>query len=187
MVHEKLIQFYKGFFSSLLYVHHCPLCLALHTGFKSDAHPMAIMVGVVGALSAFYHDSVDITKPDQRLLSAYRLIAKMPTIAAIAYKTSIGQPIVYPRADLSYAENFVCSAAALACVAGRSLPRRLTSLCPFFSSVCRTLQLYMMFAKPTEDYVLDPVAVRAIEAFLILHADHEVWCDQWRGICLSQC
>lgn len=84
MVHEKLIQFYNGF--------------------KSDAHPMAIMVGVVGALSAFYHSTPDVHNVEHRFSAAYRLIAKMPTIAAMAYKTSIGQPIVYPRHELSYAE-----------------------------------------------------------------------------------
>lgn len=70
-------------------------------------HPMAIMVGVVGALSAFYHDSLDINDKRQREISSHRLIAKMPTIAAMAYKYSIGQPFVYPRNDLSYAENFL--------------------------------------------------------------------------------
>lgn len=76
-------------------------------GFRRDAHPMAIMVGMVGALSAFYHDSTDISDPDQRLLAAYRLVAKMPTIAAMAYKYSIGQPSVYPINALDYAENFI--------------------------------------------------------------------------------
>ena len=76
-------------------------------GFRRDAHPMAIMVGAVGALSAFYHDSTDIHDPEQREISAHRLIAKMPTIAARAYKYSIGQPFVHPRNDLSYAENFL--------------------------------------------------------------------------------
>ncbi len=76
-------------------------------GFRRDAHPMAIMVGTVGALSAFYHDSLDINDPVQRNISAIRLIAKMPTIAARAYKYSIGQPFVSPRNDLSYAENFL--------------------------------------------------------------------------------
>ncbi|DBA92912.1 hypothetical protein WJX79_000420 [Trebouxia sp. C0005] len=87
MVHEQLIQFYKGF--------------------RHDAHPMAIMVGVTGALSAFYANASDIGDPDMRQLSCMRLIAKMPTLAAIAYKTAKGQPIVYPRNDLSYAENFL--------------------------------------------------------------------------------
>ena len=76
-------------------------------GFRRDAHPMSIMVGTVGALSAFYHDSLDIHDPVQRNISAIRLIAKMPTIAARAYKYSIGQPFVSPRNDLSYAENFL--------------------------------------------------------------------------------
>lgn len=87
MVHEQLNHFFNGF--------------------RRDAHPMAIMVGVVGALSAFYHDSTDIRDERQRLIASYRLIAKMPTIAAMAYKYSIGQPFVYPRNDLSYAENFL--------------------------------------------------------------------------------
>ncbi|MBU1347421.1 MAG: citrate (Si)-synthase [Alphaproteobacteria bacterium] len=76
-------------------------------GFRRDAHPMAIMVGAVGALSAFYHDSLDIHDPVQRNISAIRLIAKMPTIAARAYKYHIGQPFVQPRNDLNYAENFL--------------------------------------------------------------------------------
>jgi citrate synthase len=76
-------------------------------GFRRDAHPMAIMVGAVGALSAFYHDSTDIQDPRQREISAHRLIAKMPTIAARAYKYSVGQPFVYPRNELSYSENFL--------------------------------------------------------------------------------
>ena len=87
MVHDQLRQFYQGF--------------------RRDAHPMAIMCGVVGALSAFYHDSTDISDPEHRKISSHRLIAKMPTIAAWAYKYSIGQPFVYPRNDLSYAENFL--------------------------------------------------------------------------------
>jgi citrate synthase len=76
-------------------------------GFRSDAHPMAIMTGAVGALSAFYHDSTNVSDPKQREISAHRLIAKMPTIAARAYKYSIGQPFVSPRNDLSFAENFL--------------------------------------------------------------------------------
>ena len=87
MVHEQLQSFFRGF--------------------RRDAHPMAIMVGVVGALSAFYHDHTDISNPQDRLISAHRLIAKMPTIAAMAYKYSVGQPFVYPRNDLSYAANFL--------------------------------------------------------------------------------
>ncbi len=87
MVDEQLISFYKGF--------------------RRDAHPMAIMVGVVGALSAFYHDSLDIYDPEQRRLASLRLIAKMPTIAAMAYKYSAGHPFVYPDNKLSYAANFL--------------------------------------------------------------------------------
>jgi citrate synthase len=87
MVHEKLVHFFHGFLP--------------------DAHPMAMLCGVVGALSSFYHSDLDINEPDQRMRSAHRLIAKMPTIAAMAYKYSIGQPFVYPRNDLSYAENFL--------------------------------------------------------------------------------
>ncbi|KAB2835841.1 MAG: citrate (Si)-synthase [Caedimonadaceae bacterium] len=87
MVHEQLIHFYRGF--------------------RRDAHPMAIMVGVVGALSAFYHDSLDIHDPEQRNIASIRLVAKMPTIAAMAYKYSIGQPFVHPQNHLGFAENFL--------------------------------------------------------------------------------
>ena len=87
MVHEQLTAFFRGF--------------------RRDAHPMAIMVGVVGALSAFYHDSTDINDPEQRRIASHRLIAKKPTIAAMAYKYSVGQPFVYPRNDLSYTANFL--------------------------------------------------------------------------------
>ncbi|WP_022726904.1 citrate synthase [Fodinicurvata sediminis] len=87
MLHEQMIYFFRGF--------------------RRDSHPMAVMVGVVGALSAFYHDSTDITDPHQRMVASHRMIAKMPTIAAMAYKYSVGQPFVYPRNDLSYAENFL--------------------------------------------------------------------------------
>ena len=79
----------------------------LYRGFRRDAHPMAIMCGVVGALSAFYHDSLDINNPEHREITAYRLIAKMPTIAAMCYKYALGQPFMYPRNDLGYAENFL--------------------------------------------------------------------------------
>ena len=79
----------------------------LFSGFRRDAHPMAVMCGVVGALSAFYHDSLDITNEVHREICAYRLISKMPTLAAMAYKYSIGQPFVYPRNDLSYGGNFL--------------------------------------------------------------------------------
>jgi citrate synthase len=87
MLHEQLRRFYDGF--------------------RRDAHPMAVLCGVVGALSAFYHDSLNINDPEVRRISAFRLIAKLPTIAAWAYKYSIGQPFMYPRNDLGYAENFL--------------------------------------------------------------------------------
>jgi len=77
------------------------------TGFRRDAHPMAVMCGMVGAMSAFYHDSTDITDPHQRMVASIRMIAKMPTIAAMAYKYHIGQPFVYPKNDLDYAANFL--------------------------------------------------------------------------------
>jgi citrate synthase len=84
-------------------------------GFRRDAHPMAVMCGVVGAMSAFYHDSTDITDPHQREIASYRLVAKVPTIAAMAYKYSIGQPFIYPRNDLSYAEDFLHMTFAVPC------------------------------------------------------------------------
>jgi citrate synthase len=87
MLHEQLAMFYRGF--------------------RRDAHPMAVMCGIVGALSAFYHDSTDITDPHQRMVASHRLIAKMPTIAAMAYKYTIGQPFMYPRNELSYTGNFL--------------------------------------------------------------------------------
>jgi citrate synthase len=87
MVHEQLARLYQGF--------------------RRDAHPMAVMVGVVGALSAFYHDALDINNPQHRVISAFRLIAKMPTIVGMSYKYSIGQPFMYPRNDLSYTANFM--------------------------------------------------------------------------------
>ena len=77
------------------------------TGFRRDAHPMAVLVGVVGALSAFYHDSLDIGNEEHRKISAFRLIAKLPTIVAMAYKYNTGQPFIYPRNDLSYSANFM--------------------------------------------------------------------------------
>ncbi len=85
------------------------------TGFRRDAHPMAIMVGTVGALSAFYHDSTDINDPQQRMIASHRMIAKMPTIAAMAYKYSIGQPFIYPRNDLDYTANFLQMCFAVPC------------------------------------------------------------------------
>ncbi|HEX2020420.1 MAG TPA: citrate synthase [Aurantimonas sp.] len=95
MIHEQMSRFY--------------------TGFRRDAHPMAVMVGSVGALSAFYHDSTDIADPHQRMVASLRMIAKMPTIAAMAYKYHIGQPFVYPRNDLAYAENFLHMCFAVPC------------------------------------------------------------------------
>ncbi|MGZ3259480.1 MAG: citrate/2-methylcitrate synthase, partial [Croceibacterium sp.] len=79
----------------------------IYRGFRRDSHPMAIMCGVVGALSAFYHDSTDISDPDHRKISSHRLIAKMPTIAAMAYKYSVGQPFMPPKNSLSYTGNFL--------------------------------------------------------------------------------
>jgi len=119
MVHEQLSIFYRGF--------------------RRDAHPMAVLLGVVGALSAFYPDSIDVFDPHQRLISIERLIAKLPTITAMAYKYTIGQPFVYPRNDLDYASNF----------------------------------LHMMFAVPAEPYHVNPVVARAMNALLIVQADHE--------------
>ena len=87
MVHEQMHFFYRGF--------------------RRDAHPMAVVCGVVGAMAAFYHDSIDITDPQQREIASIRMIAKIPTIVAMAYKYSIGQPFVYPRNDLDYASNFL--------------------------------------------------------------------------------
>src|SRR6266404_5276666 len=95
MVHEQLSQFFRGF--------------------RRDAHPMAVMCGVVGALSAFYHDSTDIHDPRQRMVASYRMIAKMPTIAAMAYKYSVGQPFIYPKNSLSFAENFLHMMFAVPC------------------------------------------------------------------------
>ena len=108
-------------------------------GFHYNAHPMAMMTGVVGSLSGFYHDSMNIHNPEHRMKFAHRMIAKMPTIAAAAYKRSIGEPFIYPQNRLSYTENF----------------------------------LHMMYARPSEDYEVDPVAKRALDVLFILHADHE--------------
>ena len=119
MVHDQLVKFYNGF--------------------RRDAHPMAVMVGVVGALSAFYHDSLDINNPEHRELAAMRLLGKLPTIAAMAYKYHNGYPFMFPKNKFTYVENFI----------------------------------YMMFATPAEDYVPNPVLVRALERIFILHADHE--------------
>ena len=112
---------------------------AIYRGFRRDAHPMAVMCGVVGALAAFYHDALDIFDPAHRMIASHRLIAKMPTIAAMAYKYSQGQPFVYPRNDLGYAENF----------------------------------LNMLFSVPCESYRIPKAAAQALEALLIIQADHE--------------
>jgi citrate synthase len=95
MVHEQMTRFF--------------------TGFRRDAHPMAVMCGSVGALSAFYHDSTDINDPLQRMIASHRMIAKMPTLAAMAYKYSIGQPFIYPRNDLDYTANFLQMCFAVPC------------------------------------------------------------------------
>ncbi|RLK47039.1 citrate synthase [Alkalispirillum mobile] len=108
-------------------------------GFHYNAHPMAMLTGVVGSLSAFYHGELDINDPNNRELTAHRVIAKMPTIAAAAYKHLVGEPFVYPRNDLSYSGNL----------------------------------LNMLFSRPTEKYEVNPVAERALDQLLILHADHE--------------
>ncbi len=113
--------------------------ISFFSGFRRDAHPMAVMVGVVGALSAFYHDSLDIHDTQARDTATYRLIAKMPTLAAMAYKYTIGQPFVYPINSISYAGNL----------------------------------LRMMFAVPTEEYIINPIFEKALDLILILHADHE--------------
>ena len=108
-------------------------------GFRRDAHPMAIMVGVVGALSAFYHDAMDIHSPKDREGVAIRLIAKVPTIVAMCHKYSAGSPFIYPQNKLSYVENF----------------------------------MRMMLATPCDEFVPNPVLVKALDRILILHADHE--------------
>ncbi len=95
MVHEQMARFFSGF--------------------RRDAHPMAVMVASVGALSAFYHDSTDIADPNQRVIATMRIIAKMPTLAAMAYKYSIGQPFIYPKNDLDYTSNFLRMCFAVPC------------------------------------------------------------------------
>src|SRR6266849_5912397 len=112
---------------------------AIYRGFRRDSHPMAVMCDVVGALAAFYHDGLDIFDPGHRMIASHRLIAKMPTIAAMAYKYSLGQPFVYPHNDLGYTEN------------------------------C----LNMLFSVPCEPYRASAAAARALEALLIVQADHE--------------
>jgi len=113
--------------------------LSFYRGFRRDAHPMAVMVGVVGALSAFYQDAQDYSKDADQQKAAIRLVAKMPAIAAASFTYSIGRPIRHPDNSFDYSSNF----------------------------------LQMMFGKPSEPYIVDPVLTRAIELILILHADHE--------------
>ncbi|MGH8552987.1 MAG: citrate synthase, partial [Methylococcales bacterium] len=114
-------------------------------GFHYDAHPMAMMVGVVGSLSAFYHSELDVNDPEQRRICALRMLAKMPIIAAACYKHSIGDPFIYPRADLGFCENF---------------------LNMMFSRPSER------FFIDHREY-LDPAAARALDLLFILHADHE--------------
>jgi citrate synthase len=121
MVHEQMSHFFNGF--------------------RRDAHPMAIMVACVGALSAFYHDSLDINDAHHREVCAFRLIAKMPTLAAMSYKYSIGQPFMYPRNDLGYAENFLHRPRAK-CVHVHRTPGRLIGcqpVCLHIRGHCSTL------------------------------------------------
>ncbi len=108
-------------------------------GFRRDAHPMAVLTGLVGAMAAFYHDGLDYGDPPIRDIAQIRLIAKMPTLVAMAYKYSVGQPFVYPQNNLSYTANF----------------------------------MRMMFGNPCEEYIVNPVLVRALDRIFILHADHE--------------
>ena len=119
MVHEQLTKFYSGF--------------------RRDAHPMAVLVGVVGALSAFYHDVTDNSCAEDRYTAAIRLIAKMPNIVAMSYRYSAGLPFIYPKRKLGYAENF----------------------------------MRMMMGDPCDEYVANPILIRALDRILILHADHE--------------
>ena len=119
MVNEQMVKFYQGF--------------------RRDAHPMAVMVGVVGALSAFYNDASDFSDAVHRNISFNRILAKMPTIVAMAYKYSLGEPFMYPRNDLGYTANF----------------------------------MHMMFGNPCEEYVPNPVLVKALDTVLLLNADHE--------------
>ena len=108
-------------------------------GFRRDAHPMAVLTGLVGGMAAFYHDGLDYSDAKVREIAQIRLVAKMPTLVAMAYKYSIGQPYIYPKNNLSYTANF----------------------------------MRMMFGNPCEEYVVNPVLVRALDRIFILHADHE--------------
>lgn len=111
----------------------------LYQGYRYDAHPMSIMVGVMGALSSYYHEAMDLYDEADRQLTAIRIIGKMPTLAAQCYKYQVGQPFIYPSLTLGYVENF----------------------------------FNMMFSVPNQPYTPDPLAVRALDLLLILHADHE--------------
>ncbi len=127
--------------------HHAMLHEALRSffdGFHYDAHPMAMMVGVMGSLSAFYHSELDMNDPEHRRISAMRMVAKVPTIAAACYRHSVGWPFVYPRVDLGYCENFL--------------------------NMMFSLPSQKFVDK--ENYI-DPVAVKALNILFILHADHE--------------
>lgn len=127
--------------------HHAMLHEALRSffdGFHYDAHPMAMMVGVVGSLSAFYHSELNMDDPEHRRISAMRMLAKMPTIAAACHRHSVGWPFVYPRLDLEYCENFLNMMFSL----------------PSQKFIDR-------------DHYIDPVAVKALNLLFILHADHE--------------
>ncbi len=119
MTHEHLSRFYSGY--------------------RYDAHPMSVLTGVVGAVASYYHDNTDIYTPEDRLLTARRVIGKMPGLVSKIYRYASGLPFVYPDNSRSYVENF----------------------------------MYMMYAWPTEPYTANPVAVRALELLMILHADHE--------------
>jgi len=110
-----------------------------YSGYRYDAHPMSVLTGVVGAVASFYHDGMDIYDPEERLVTARRVIGKMPNLVSKIYRYQSGLPFVYPDNSRSYVENFMA----------------------------------MMFSWPTEPYELNPVAVRALELLLILHADHE--------------
>src|SRR5438445_1998210 len=112
MVHEQMARFFQGF--------------------RRDAHPMAVMVGCVGALAAFYHDSTDINDPQQRMIASMRMIAKIPTLAAMAYKYNVGQPFVYPKNSLKFAQNFLNMCFAVPCEEYKINPVRADALDKIF-------------------------------------------------------
>lgn len=127
LINEKLIEFYKGF--------------------RSDSHPMAIMVGVVGALSAFMHNDFDVNDPRDREYISIKLVAKMPTLAAYAYRTALGLPFVYPKKEYSFIKNFLY--------------------------MVSTFFYFKMFSNPMEEFKVDDVIVKAMDVIFTLHADHE--------------